>query len=519
MWLPSNHPAWLRVVLLGAIPFHPALTVAQAPTPTNNELQEVFDELGEPIDAFNDGNVEPTTFTPDCVINFEFIGKGFSIFNNQFGWYNVQGHRPTVNELYPLIGADDEPGFVATLDIREDSRYAGGEIGFWLKTPEGCPDTFFGGDADIEDDCGYLYFSEAQWSDDGGDTVHLLIFDSPTRRGFYFAWEDLFEGGDNDFSDFITFVSNIACTGAGEECETGEEGICAVGTMQCVSGDLTCVRAQDPRPEACNGLDDDCDGRIDNGDDLCGPTEICRFGECVERCLGGEVPCPVGKTCVSNVCVDNSCADVACDGGQVCREGECRAPCDGVVCPGDLSCLEGACVDLCEGVQCTDGLVCEGGVCHPACACAPGRCEEQDRTCGSAGTCVEPGCDGVMCPSEEVCRSGTCADACEGAVCPDGTVCEGGRCRAASPPDAGRTTPDPDTDTPLPGEESPVDAGTGADGDGGSALQLPEDHACVCHVVGARSPPPLPAALAVSALGWIIVRRLRRRRSPTGSSP
>jgi hypothetical protein len=507
--------------VVGGVALAATPALAQVPTPTNNELQQLFDSLGEPIDAFSDGNIEPTTFTPDCVIQFEFIGKVFSIYNNQFGWYNVQGRRPTVGELYPIFNSNDEPGATASLDIREDARYAGGDIGFWLKTAEGCG--FLDWDADITRDCGYLYFSEPEWSDDGGEVVHLLIFDSPTRRGFYFAWEDLFEGGDNDFSDHVTFVSNIVCTGAGEVCDTGLEGVCAAGTLQCRSGDLTCMPAQQSRQEQCNGLDDDCDGVVDNGDDLCAPTEICRFGECIRRCTGGEITCPLERTCVEGVCVEHACAGVSCPGGSVCRGGECVAPCDGVVCPGNLQCVEGACVDRCAGLTCPEGLVCEDGVCVTACDCAPGRCAEQDLMCGGSGACLEPGCEGVACAAGEVCRSGACVAACAGAVCPGGFMCDVGQC-VADPASEDDDEGDPVTPSPQDAGSgghsgSGDDAGTGHNGgdagpqDATGGFQVPDDHTCGCRTVGARTPPS-PLALLVLGVAAVAIRRLRRRGRP-----
>ncbi|MGH9867979.1 MAG: MopE-related protein [Candidatus Polarisedimenticolia bacterium] len=51
--------------------------------------------------------------------------------------------------------------------------------------------------------------------------------------------------------------------GGGAACTTGEPGVCNEGTLTCASGGLVCLREAGPGPEACNSLDDDCDGIVD----------------------------------------------------------------------------------------------------------------------------------------------------------------------------------------------------------------------------------------------------------------
>jgi hypothetical protein len=48
------------------------------------------------------------------------------------------------------------------------------------------------------------------------------------------------------------------------ECSTGRQGVCATGTNKCVKGQVKCVLDVQPGAEICNGLDDDCDGKVDN---------------------------------------------------------------------------------------------------------------------------------------------------------------------------------------------------------------------------------------------------------------
>ena len=42
----------------------------------------------------------------------------------------------------------------------------------------------------------------------------LIVYDSQINpRTFYFAWEDLIQGGDDDFDDLTTSVAGVACFG------------------------------------------------------------------------------------------------------------------------------------------------------------------------------------------------------------------------------------------------------------------------------------------------------------------
>jgi len=58
--------------------------------------------------------------------------------------------------------------------------------------------------------------------------------------------------------------------GGGDHCNTGQPGICADGTRTCTGGQMQCSRDRGPRSEDCdNGLDDDCNGLIDEHDAAC----------------------------------------------------------------------------------------------------------------------------------------------------------------------------------------------------------------------------------------------------------
>lgn len=61
------------------------------------------------------------------------------------------------------------------------------------------------------------------------------------------------------------FNLGAACTASGISCATGMHGACAAGTYQCQSGQPICIPNVQPGqlPETCNGVDDNCNGAVD----------------------------------------------------------------------------------------------------------------------------------------------------------------------------------------------------------------------------------------------------------------
>ncbi|MCA9542093.1 MAG: hypothetical protein KC620_24520, partial [Myxococcales bacterium] len=259
----------------------------------------------------------------------------------------------------------------------------------------------------------------------------------------------------------------------GATCGTGRPGICARGTWLCVDGALACDPEQDPAPEVCNGIDDSCDGHIDEGTrnrcGQCGPNAfeicdgldqdcdgtvdemapckegICRYGRCVLPCQNNEC-IDRGVQCINGVCVDpcellncpddqfcdgqrcvDPCVGVECDGSERCIGGQCEADdCVEFGCPGGERCVNADCEpDPCAAARCDEGSFCRDGDCVPSCAavsCPLGqRCLD--------GQCVTDDCADIGCPDGQVCRGGECqADACAGVDCPRGQVCRDGLC-------------------------------------------------------------------------------------------
>ena len=464
------------------------------------------------IDPIADAHTTPGTFSPQCGLSGTIVLHGGGC-KNALGWYNATENPATVpTTIYPLVPAnltlpppngiscvagdfcplatrmttqpqytwaDPLPDFAA--NIRSDKNWAGGLVGFALiGVPNGqCPQTKYS-QAELDN------HSPAGPPTNGAPWVTTLIYQSVADpSGYYIAFEDqptcmaswrgcnpgsqtqalvAPNGNDGDFNDFVFYVTGIDCEGGGVPCDTGMPGVCSSGTKQCANGGMsfTCRPNVAASTEVCNGLDDDCDGVVDNptAPGLCPTGQVCTKGVCRFACSASEFPCSPPFVCDSadRVCKEQACVGVACDPGKICRNGQCVGGCNGVTCPVGLACVNGLCLDLCKSITCDASEVCENGGCVSPCGC---RNCPSGKTCSAGGTCVDTGCDKVTCnPPATVCVAGQCQDGCQGVVCPTGQACSGGVC---SEVDAGTifTVPDGGTSTTGGGGSSGTTTGGG----------------------------------------------------------
>ncbi|MEY4744647.1 MAG: hypothetical protein RL272_592 [Candidatus Parcubacteria bacterium] len=227
------------------------------------------------------------------------------------------------------------------------------------------------------------------------------------------------------------------CNGIDDDCdgETDEDpvsdgavcgpstgvGACMHGREVCAGGESFCVGAVYGQNEACNGIDDDCDGETD--EDLYRPCQTA-CGQGIERCLWGgwaecSAPVPQMEVCDG---ADNDCDGVV-DEGCPCVSGDAQT------CTENMVDSQGDPATCGIGVQICD-LSGQWGQCRFF-GTEDERCDDWDNDCDGTVDGIGRSCGdattagiGACTLGTEVCEAGTWGP-CVGAVAPAQEVCNG----------------------------------------------------------------------------------------------
>jgi hypothetical protein len=82
---------------------------------------------------------------------------------------------------------------------------------------------------------------------------------------------------------------------AGGACKTGKDGVCAAGTSTCTAGVPGCIQNVQPGTEVCDGLDNNCNGQVDEGNPggggSCTAAAKGAWAVGMYTCVGGQIQC------------------------------------------------------------------------------------------------------------------------------------------------------------------------------------------------------------------------------------
>ena len=217
----------------------------------------------------------------------------------------------------------------------------------------------------------------------------------------------------NNLDDNCNGLVDEDFPGKGAACSAGVGACARNGNVGCTADQLglACNAVQGlPSPEICNGLDDNCDGLVDNGINCQGCVAVCNNTDHCDICNGRD------EDCDTRFDEDFAAAPCGVDTGA-CQSGTTACMAGGITCQGAIGPAPETCNNLdddCDAI--VDGF---SRPCYPAMSgcnlmtgqCA-GVCRIGSQTCntGAFGACAGAVTPGVEIPCNQL------DDDCDGTV-------------------------------------------------------------------------------------------------------
>ncbi|MCA9672473.1 MAG: VWA domain-containing protein [Myxococcales bacterium] len=278
--------------------------------------------------------------------------------------------------------------------------------------------------------------------------------------------------------------------------------------------------------------------QIAAGISCCGNGQLDPGEQCDTAIASGQGACPAG--CNDNdPCTKDTLSGTACM--ATCSNTPITAPQNGDGCcpPGATPSSDTDCVDPCGNGVLDAGELCDPGIAIGQPGACPLNCDDQDpctvdkqqgvacqAQCTHTALAADPSKKDGCCPPKTVqaddadclppCtpdRTTNCVDLCDGVTCPSGQICVAGNCQPADNKDAGpdgTTSPSSDGGANADASATPDAAGS-ADTWPGTSFNA-ADGGCNCRTSSGSDPAGAAPLLLLLALALIARRRRRDRR-------
>lgn len=339
----------------------------------------------------------------------------------EFYYRDADGDEYGVEDNF-LYSPVTPPGYVANFGDCDDSNY---------DANPGAVEICDG----LDNDCDGL---TDETCDDDGDGYTADVDCDDSNYDANPGATEICDGVDNDCDGLVD--ENCNCINGDTQPCGSSEGACEQGFQTCIDGEWgACEGEVLPSQEVCNGIDDDCDGQVDEGltdsDPFnCGACgQVCSYPHATAECIAGV--CELGQCesgwadcdgdpsngCETSLTTIENCGscDNVCPPGWTCDGNQCQPPVDGTPCDDGDPCtvndvyINGQCVGTPRDCSLPHAITtCDNGNCtFDGCETGWGDCDgEPSNGCevDLMSDAIHCGACNISCPSGWTCIAGVC---------------------------------------------------------------------------------------------------------------